>query len=141
MTGHGGINHTFNELRMKFWVECGSSTIRKSLKECMVCRKRKAKVSEQIMANLPEARLQMNQPPFSHTGVDFFGPIYVKHGRSEEKRYGCIFTCMSTRAVHIEVALSLTTESFLMALERFLARTGPPRGGGRGDNDSGAHKI
>ena len=122
MTGHGGINHTFNELRMKFWVECGSSTIRKSLKECMVCRKRKAKVGEQIMANLPEARLQINQPPFSHTGVDFFGPIYVKRGRSEEKRYGCIFTCMSTRAVHIEVAHSLTTESFLMALERFVAR-------------------
>ena len=54
--------------------------------------------------------------------MDFFGPICVKRGRSEEKRYGCILTCISTRAVHIEVAHLLTTESFFMALERFLAQ-------------------
>ena len=74
------------------------------------------------MSDLPLARLDIGQPPFTHTGVDFFGPIYVKRGRSDEKRYGCIFTCMSTRAVHIETAYSLSTESFLMVLERFVAR-------------------
>ena len=88
----------------------------------LVCRKRNGKLGEQIMSDLPLARLDIGQAPFTHTGVDFFGPIYVKRGRSEEKRYGCIFTCMSTRAVHIETAYSLSTESFLMALKRFVAR-------------------
>ena len=86
MVGHGGVNHTFNKLKTRCWVECGSSTIRKALKDYMVCRRRKAEVGEQIMANLLESRLQMNQPPFSHSGVDFFWPTFVKRGRSEKIR-------------------------------------------------------
>ena len=89
----------------------------------LVCRKRNGKLGEQIMSNFPLARLDRGQVPLTHKRVDIFCPIYVKRGRSEEKRYGCIFTCMSTRAVHIKTAYSLTTECFLMALERFAART------------------
>ena len=66
------------------------------------------------------------QPPFSHVGIDFFGPFLVKQGRSQVKRYGCIFTCLNIRAVHIEVAHSLDTDSFLNALRRFIARRGKP---------------
>ena len=67
------------------------------------------------------------QPAFSNTGVDFFGPIYISRGRGKikEKRYGVIFTCLSSRAIHIEVAYSLDVDSFINALRRFISRRGP----------------
>ena len=77
-----------------------------------------------MMSDLPPARLQLNEAPFTHTGVDYFGPIVIRQRRSELKRYGCIMTCMTTRAIHLEVAPDLTTSSFLNALRRFIARRG-----------------
>ncbi|XP_068735334.1 uncharacterized protein [Montipora capricornis] len=77
------------------------------------------------MASLPKDQLQV-AALFSNVGVDYFGPITVKHLRKQEKRYGCIFTCLVTRAVHLEVAKSLETDSFINALRRFIARRGPP---------------
>ena len=76
-----------------------------------------------MMASLPSDRLQV-APAFSKVGVDFFGPLKVKHLRKQEKRYGCLFTCLVTRAVHLEVAFSLSTDSFIMCLRRFIARRG-----------------
>ena len=78
------------------------------------------------MAPLPTPRLTPDKAPFTFTGVDYFGPLYVKQGRSTAKRYGCLFTCMTTRAVHIEIAYSLDTDSFLEALQRFVSRRGKP---------------
>ena len=68
------------------------------------------------MAELPQARMQVYHPPFFHTGVDYFGPLLVRQERSLVKRYGCIFTCMTSRAIHLEVAHSLTSDSFISAL-------------------------
>jgi hypothetical protein len=65
-------------------------------------------------------------PPFTFVGVDYFGPIMVRQGRSHVKRYGCLFTCLSMRAVHIEIAHSLDAESFLCAFGRFISRRGQP---------------
>lgn len=78
------------------------------------------------MADLPEARVTAGKPPFTRVGVDCFGPFFVKRGRSYPKRYGVLFTCLVTRAVHIEVAHNLDTDSFLNALRRFMARRGQP---------------
>ena len=78
------------------------------------------------MTDLPSASLQIDQPPFSHVGVDYFGPFQVKQGRALVKRYGCVFTCMTVRAIHIEVSHSLTTDSFLCALRRFISRREKP---------------
>ncbi|XP_068738732.1 uncharacterized protein [Montipora capricornis] len=77
------------------------------------------------MERLPYDRLQI-APPFSKVGVDFFGPLRVKYLRKEEKRCGCLFTCLVTRAVHLEVAFSLSTDSFIMCLRQFIARGGKP---------------
>jgi len=76
------------------------------------------------MADLPESRVSPDKPPFSSVGVDYFRPFQVRRGRSLLKRYGVIFTCLAIRAVHIEIAHSLDTDSFLLALRRFIARRG-----------------
>jgi len=78
------------------------------------------------MADLPGLRLGYQQPPFANTRVDYFGPILVRRGRKTEKRYGVLFTCLTTRAVHLEIAQSLDTDSCLMAVRRIMARRGRP---------------
>lgn len=93
---------------------------------CVICKRLRGKVGEQFMSDLPVDRVQPS-PPFTVSGVDLFGPFLVKEGRSERKRWGVIFTCMSMRAVHLEVAHSLTTDSFLNCYRRFVCRRGPVR--------------
>ena len=78
------------------------------------------------MADLPRERLQERVFPFSNTGVDYFGPFEVKFMRKTMKRWCCLFTCLTTRAVHIEVVPSLEAETCLTAITRFIARRGKP---------------
>ena len=78
------------------------------------------------MANLPSSRVEP-APQFSYCAVDYFGPWYIKEGRKEVKRYGALFTCLASRAIHIEVAHSMETDTFLQALRRFICRRGPIR--------------
>ncbi|XP_012543534.1 uncharacterized protein LOC105840988 [Monomorium pharaonis] len=82
------------------------------------------------MANLPKSRVDDHDNPFHHTGVDFFGPMFVKErkqrNRGRVKVYGCVFVCMSIKAVHIEIVSDLSTEAFLAALKRFIGRRAIP---------------
>ena len=78
------------------------------------------------MADLPRERLDEHVFPFTHTGFDYFGPFEVKFLQRTLKRWCCLFTCLTTRAVHIEVAQSLDTESCLAAVTRFISRRGYP---------------
>ncbi|XP_014677289.1 PREDICTED: uncharacterized protein LOC106817151 [Priapulus caudatus] len=78
------------------------------------------------MADLPPERLEHSKPPFTYIGLDCFGLFYVKLGRSEVKRYGCVFTCLTTRAVHIEKLNILETDAFLNGFRRFMSRRGQP---------------
>ena len=59
--------------------------------------------------------------------LDYFGPLFVKQGRSQVKRYGCLFTCLTMRAVHIEVAHTLEADSFICAYQCFVSRRGKPK--------------
>jgi transposase InsO family protein len=102
------------------------TTIRRVLKDYFACKRRTVPCGEQRMADLPADIVTPGIPPFSNTSVDFFGTFFVKRGRSLVKRYGCIFTCFTTRAIHIEVAHSLDTDSFINALQRFVSRRGQP---------------
>lgn len=79
------------------------------------------------MADLPPQRLRLLCPPFYSTGVDCFGPYLLKMGRRTEKRWGAIFKCLTTRAVHIEILNSMDVDAFLLALRRFIARRGRPK--------------
>ena len=124
---HCGRKYLLGIIRQTFWIIKGRSLLRSLLAKCIICKKRKAKSSSTIMGNLPKGRLAINSPPFCETGVDYFGPIKVKILRSTIKRWGCIFTCMTTRAIHLEVADSLSTDSFINTLERFMNRRGQPK--------------
>ena len=78
------------------------------------------------MADLPQGRLQYDTPCFPHVVIDYFGPLLVKQGRSQVKKYGCLLTCLTIRAIHIEIAHGLDTNSFLNALRRFISRRSNP---------------
>ncbi|KAG1936405.1 hypothetical protein F2P79_018737 [Pimephales promelas] len=122
--GHSGRNHMLACLRQRYWIPGASVAIRKILSKCIVCRRLHAAPGQQQMADLPQDRVSSDEPPFTRVGVDYFGPFEVKRGRSILKRYGVLFTCLSIRAIHIEVASSLDTDSFINALRRFTARRG-----------------
>ena len=122
LCGRSGLNHIFTALRERYWLEIPTATIKHVLEECLVCRRKRAVPEQQIMADLLACRTQAYCNPFSHAEVDCFGPILVKQGRSHVKRYGCLFTCMSCRAIHLEVLHSLSTDSFLMTFDRFRSR-------------------
>ena len=80
------------------------------------------------MANLPSYRLQPYTPPFLYSSCDYFGPIKVKIGRNKTaKHYGVIFTCINTRAVHLELATDASTMEFLHVLRRFFCYRGYPK--------------
>ena len=86
----------------------------------------------------------MSKPaaPFTYSAVDHFGPFFVKEGRKEVKWYGIIFTCLASRAIHIETANSLETDAFINALRRFQAERGSVRQlrSDCGTNFIGAHR-
>ena len=125
-TGHSAREHVLSLLRQRYLLIRGRSTIRRVQLDCFKCKRQSANAVRQKMGDLPPDRVKPDKPPFSFVGVDCFGPFLIKQGRSQVKRYGCIFTCLTVRAVHIEILHSMDTDSFLNALQRFVARRGIP---------------
>ncbi|XP_030609347.1 uncharacterized protein LOC115796997 [Archocentrus centrarchus] len=123
---HPGAERLFAELRRKYWILQGREAVKRHQRSCPDCQRWRANPSVPRMADLPPARLRLMKPPFFSTGVDCFGPLTVQVGRRHEKRWGILFKCLTTRAVHLDVLSGLDTDSFLMALRRFIARRGKP---------------
>jgi len=111
---HAGHEHVLSVMRQRFWILRGRVIVRQILSSCVSCRRRNAPPLQQVMADLPKERLSPYQPPFTYTGLDFFGPFYVKRSRSTVKVYGCIFVCFNSRVVHIEDISSLQTDTFMI---------------------------
>lgn len=126
MLGHAGCERVLAETRSRYWLVKGRSSVRSVVGRCIPCKRARARAMKQEMADLPLDRVTHGDPPFSMVGVDYFGPLIVKRHRTELKRYGCLFTCLTTRAIHLEVANSLDTDAFLNALHRYIARRGKP---------------
>ena len=124
--GHVGRQHVLSEIRAKYWILRGPSAVKKTVGKCIACKRQHGSLLTQQMAPLTQEQTTPDKPPFTFVGVDYFGPLIVKLGRSSVKRYGCLFSCLTTRAVHIEVAHSLTTDSFISAYQRFTSRRGYP---------------
>ena len=123
-----GTNQTLALLSARYWIISAREVIQEWERECAVCRRRKAKAGQQIMAPLPLARVQTSLRAFTRTSVDFGGPFITIQGRVKrrEKRYLCLFTCLATRAVHLIIAYGLSTDSFLNAFYRMASRRGLP---------------
>ncbi|XP_053388307.1 uncharacterized protein LOC128551468 [Mercenaria mercenaria] len=126
INGHVGTQQVLAATREKYWILHGSSSVKKTIGNCFICRRQHSPLLTQQMAPLASEQTTPDKPPFTYTGVHYFGPLLVKSGRSLTKRYGCLFTCLATRAVHIEIAYSLTTDSFITAFQRFTSRRGIP---------------
>ena len=78
-----------------------------------------------IMPPLPKQRVS-DSVPFSHCGIDYFGPLYVKETSGSQKAWVCLFTYLVTRAIHSELIQDMSTENILFGLHRFVARHGSP---------------
>ena len=124
---HQGRNRTLYEIRSSgFWLINGGSVVVFYISTCVECRRFRGMMQQQKMADLPSDRMEPS-PPFTYAAVDYFGPWLIKNGHKKVKRYGVLFTCMVSRAIHLETANALTTDSFLNAYRRFVARRGPTR--------------
>ncbi|XP_045541437.1 uncharacterized protein LOC123722922 [Papilio machaon] len=126
-TLHGGPQLMANYLRSKYWIINAKSLIRQHVWKCVVCVRHSAKCRQQMMGQLPEARVTPSRP-FLRSGVDYAGPINIRptkgRGYHSTKGYICLFVCMTTKAVHLEVVSDMTTQGFLAAFKRFVARRG-----------------
>lgn len=123
---HQAHETVVNEIRQRFWIPKLRVALRSVKSSCMHCKFKRAKPNIPEMSKLPAERITPYTPPFTNTGIDFFGPIEVKNGRKIEKRWGVIFTCATTRAIHLEMAYSLTTSSCIIAIRKFVSRRGQP---------------
>ncbi|XP_076289808.1 uncharacterized protein LOC143213640 [Lasioglossum baleicum] len=124
---HAGITATLYDVRLSYWPIDGKNTTRQIVRHCIRCFRIKPPTVEYIMGNLPAARVTEGRP-FVNSGIDYCGPFYIKErqfrNRVRVKIYVAIFVCFATKAVHLEIVGDLTTEAFVAALKRFIARRG-----------------
>ena len=130
---HSGGEQTLSLLRESVRIIKGKTLVRMVIQNCSFCKQRRVTPQLPIMSNLPDACLAINQPPFTNTRIDHFGPLTINQGihtRSTDrtsKRYGAVFTSLSTRAVHIELVGNLSIDNFMLALHRFLSMRRHPK--------------
>ncbi|GFX94569.1 integrase catalytic domain-containing protein [Trichonephila clavipes] len=122
---HAGQELVLSLIRQKFWIPHGKSAVKKELRNCIDCFKLVAKPVSQMMGDLPIERINPCHA-FQKVGIDFAGPITTKcqHTRKANnfKSYICLFICMCTKAVHLELVSSLSAAAFMSALRRFVSR-------------------
>ena len=98
-------------------------------RECVKCQRAYARTTKQCIGELPQARTRPARP-FSSVGVDFAGPMKLKHGSIRKpiisKCYIAVFICFVTRATYLELVADFTSQAFMATLDRFTARRGAP---------------
>lgn len=120
---HPGCERTLTETRQKYWLVRGRGLARKLVKDCAICRKLCQPPHTTLMADLPPERTKPFSPPF----CDLFGLFNLKYSRHKStKAWGALFTCATMRAIQLEVVESLSTESFLQALQSLVSPHGWP---------------
>nr|XP_049702858.1 uncharacterized protein LOC126055941 [Helicoverpa armigera] len=128
MNCHTGPGLLMSILRQRFWILDARTVIRSKLRQCNTCFRVSPTHPTPVMADLPEYRVSESKA-FVHTGVDYAGPIRItltrRRGQHAQKAYVCLFVCLVTKAVHVELVSELTTDAFLAAFKRFISRRGP----------------
>ena len=126
-TRHSGRGITLSAVRAAgYWIIGARSMVSSRILQCVMCKRLRGTPQQQKMADLPPDRAQ-DAAPFTYSAVDAFGPFYVREKRSTVKRWGLLFTCLSSRAIHLETINTLTTDSFINAFRRFTCRRGKVR--------------
>ncbi|XP_063830297.1 uncharacterized protein LOC135079574 [Ostrinia nubilalis] len=129
-TLHGGPRLTLSFIRQNYWIVGGIRVVKKIIRQCIKCKRFAQETNNQMMADLPRPRVNPSRP-FTNTGVDFTGHVDIKankgRGIKTTKGYICVFVCLATKAVHLELVTDLSTQSFLAAFRRMCARRGTPR--------------
>ena len=127
---HQGRHITLGAIRNAgIYIHGGNKLVRKVIHNCVLCRKLRAPTEHQLMSDLPSDRLA-EVPLFTHTGMDAFGPFQIAEGtttrrtQSTKKVWAIIFTCLSSRAIHLEMLPSMDTSSFKNAFRRFVSIRG-----------------
>lgn len=115
-------------LRQRYWILSARNLVRQRVHACNVCFRLNPKYSAPQMGDLPAFRVS-EAKPFVKTSVDYGGPYYVTHirhrGVKSHKAYICLFVCLTTKALHLELVSDLSAELFLAAFKRFISRRGP----------------
>jgi hypothetical protein len=125
---HSGTQSTLASIRQQYWPIAGRNKIKQIIHKCISCFRAKPIIAQQKMGDLQVKRLEPARP-FINSGLDYCGPILIKthRGRGKQKTikaYVCLFICLSTKAIHIELVSDLTADTFLDALKRFVSRRG-----------------
>ncbi|XP_051175680.1 uncharacterized protein LOC127290904 [Leptopilina boulardi] len=129
---HASPNTVINEIRQKYWILNLRNSLRSVGTGCQYCKLKRETPKVPIMGKLPSARLAYKNRPFTYSGLDYFVPLMVSVGRKtrlskgEQKRWVALFTCLTTRAMHLELVNNLSADSAIMALSRMSDRRGKP---------------
>ena len=126
---HAGPTLLLSSLNQRFHILKARKVVRSIARQCVTCKRHSIRPQAQLLGQLPTERVSV-AAPFERSGVDYAGPFLIKYGHVRKptvvKSYVCLFVCLTVKAVHLEVVSDLTTEAFIAALRRFIARRGCP---------------
>lgn len=126
---HGTNQQTLRAIRDEFWIIRGKTVVKNILRKCITCFRTRCQPMKQQMSDLLSPQVRQHRP-FSCTGVDYAGHFMVKSSTLRnapyQKCYVSLFVCLTTKAIHLELVPNLSTEAFILALRRFIARRGMP---------------
>lgn len=126
---HAGPTALTSILGSTYFIPGLCNLLKKVSRSCASCQRAYAKTLQCQMGMLPPSRTKP-APPLDRTGVDFAGPFVIRQGHTRKpvllKTYACVFVCLTTKAVHLDLCSSLSTEDFLAVLKRFVAKRGCP---------------
>lgn len=129
MNCHTGSGLLMSLLRQRYWILDARTVVRANVRKCNSCFRVKPTHPTPKMADLPTYRVMETTKAFIHTGVDYGGPIKItltrRRGQRTQKAYICLFVCLVTKAIHIELVSDLSSNAFLAAFSRFISRRGP----------------
>ena len=123
---HTGCVQTLSSIRQKYWIPQGPRVVKCVLKKCTICRRHDGGPYKMpLMPPIPTERVSTSAP-FTYAGVDYFGPLFTKKRTETQKVWVCLYTCLVTRAIHLELMYDMTTQQFLLGFHRFIACHGKP---------------
>jgi hypothetical protein len=123
---HSGVSQCLSTVRNRFWIPHGRATIKSMIKLCTVCRRHEGcPYKMPPMSQLPVSRVTV-ACPFTRIGIDYFGPIFIKTVDENRKVWVCLFTCLVTRALHLELVSDMTKSEFLLCFRLLIAQRGTP---------------